>query len=185
MKLRSLVTTLLIVALLGVTLVAPVSATPAGQWLTGGIQFSAPTWGDLTIWQQYNVYQTNPSTHAAKGIVNWQIYSSTDGWRSINAKATCLAVAKQPDGSKVAVVVARLVSVRGWGGGLPGEHARFWVRDGGTPGSAGDQWMMQSYQWEPEWLEFWPANVPAPDCESFTPDEEPFNVEHGNLIIHR
>ena len=184
MKPKSVASTLMVVALLGVALVAPVSAAPPGPRLTGGIQFSAPGWGDLTIWQQYSVFQTDPSTHAAKGHVNGQIYSPTDGWRRIDAEATCLAVTEEPDGSKTAVVVAQLVSKRGWGAGELGEHARFWVRDGGTPGAAGDQWMTQSYQWEPEWLEFWPADEPAPDCESFIPDESPFAVNHGNLVIH-
>lgn len=182
MKYRSLVTTLMIVTLLGVPLVAPAAAASPDPQLTGGIQFSAPGWGDLTIWQQYGVRQVDPSTHEATGIVNWKIYSPTDGWRSIDARATCLAVTDQPNGSKTAVVVARLVSVQGWGGGKPGEHAKFWVRDGGTPGAAGDQWMMESFQWDP-WLEFWPDNVPAPNCESFSPDDAPFNVEHGNLVI--
>ena len=184
MKHKSVASTLMVVALLGVALAAPASAAPPGPRLTGGIQFSAPGWGDLTIWQQYSVFQMDSSTHAARGIVNWKIYSPTDGWRSIDARATCMAVTDQPDGSRTAVVVARLVSVRGWGAGEPGEHAKFWVRDAGTPGAAGDQWMMQSYQWEPEWIEFWPADVSAPDCESFTPDEPPFDVEHGNLVIH-
>ena len=184
MKHRSIVSTLLIVVVLSAALVAPAAAGSSGLKLTGGIQLSAPGWGDLTIWQQYNVQQVNAVTHAARGIVNWKIYSPNDGWRSIDARAICLAVTNQPDGSQTAIVVARLISVKGWGGGARGEYARFWLRDGGAPGSAGDQWMMQSYQWDPEWIEFWPADGAAPDCESFNPDEPAFNVEHGNLAIH-
>ena len=151
--------------------------------VTGGIQFFAEAWGDLRIWQQYSVHQVDPDTHAATGHVNWKIYSPTDGWRSIDARATCLAVTAELDGSKTAVVVARIVSKRGWGDGEPGEYARFWVRDGGTPGAKGDQWNNQSASLDP-WYEFWPANA-EPDCESFTPDQTtPFDVTAGNLVIH-
>ena len=184
MKSRTIAAMAIIVVLLGVGLMTTAAAASPSARVTGGIQFSAPDWGNLTIWQQYSVRQVAPDTHAAKGIVNWKIHSPTDGWRLIDARATCLAVTDQPDGSKTAVVVSQLVRVRGWGQGAPGEYARFWVRDGGTPGAAGDQWTSQSYQLEPEWIEFWPADGPAPDCESIFPDGPPFDVERGNLVIH-
>jgi hypothetical protein len=114
----------------------------------------------------------DPSTHAARGHLNWKIYSPTDGWRVIHASPTCLVVTEQTDSSKTAAVIAEAVSKRGWGAGEPGGYTRFWVRDRGTPGSTGDPWIMQSYQLAPEWLEFWPAD-----------DEAPFYVEHGNLVI--
>lgn len=79
--------------------------------------------------------------------------------------------------------MSRIVSRTGWGWGEPGEYAKFWVRDGGMPGGEGDQWIMQSYQFEPEWIEFWPADVPPPDCESFTPDEPEIAVKGGGLTI--
>jgi len=183
MKARIVLAVMLVI----VFLVATGTASAAGGTgkVTGGIQFFAPQWGNLTIWQQYSVHQTDPDTHAATGHVNWKIYSPIEGWRSIDALATCLAITEELDGSKTAVVVSRIVSKRGWGAGDPGEYARFWVRDGGTPGSAGDQWSNQSYDPFPEpWYEFWPADGPAPDCESFVPDAPPFDLTAGNLVIH-
>ena len=54
------------------------------------------------------------------------------------------------------------------------------MRDGGTPGSEGDQWGMAYYSFDP-FIEFFPADDPPP-CEYFTPDEL-IDIEGGDLVI--
>jgi hypothetical protein len=151
--------------------------------VTGGVVFPVPQWGDLRIWLRFSVHEVDPVIHAAEGQVNVQIYSPYEGWRRWEGVPVCVKAGGDEAGG-TAVMVIKITSKSGWGDGEPGEHAKFWVRDGGTPASEGDQWMTQSYQWEPEWKEFWPKDVPPPDCESITLDESPIDIEGGNLVIH-
>lgn len=184
MKKRALILLVLMVLPFMLGGSAPALADSPGK-ITGGVGFLVPQWGDLRIWIRLNVHEVDPGTHQAAGWCRWKIYSQDLGWRHVGARPTCV-VFGEGDDEGTAVLVAQIVSQRGWRSGdydEVGRYTKFWVRDGGTPGSAGDQWNMQSYQFDP-WIEFWPEDEP-PDCESFTPDEDPpIDVENGNLMIH-
>jgi hypothetical protein len=157
---------------------APALADSPGK-VTGLAYFPVPEWGDLRIWLSFDVREVNPLTHQATGMVHAQLYSPTDGWKRLDFRPECVVFGTDSD----AVFVVEILRKEGWGQGAPGEHGRWWVHDGGTPGKQGDQWMIESS--DPEnWIEYWPIDVPAPDCESFTPDQSPINVEEGNLVIH-
>jgi hypothetical protein len=164
----------------------------AHRKLTGGMFFVAD-WGDrYEVWQQYNVQETEPwvdehgIVHNAIGQVNYKIYNERmGGWRHVQTTPICIAFGEDLDGTSMAQVVLRIDGVRGWGWGEPGEHSIFYIRDGGTPGRDGDQWNMEYYQVNP-WIEFWPVDVPPPDCTSSRPDHMDlwWEISRGNLTIH-
>jgi hypothetical protein len=150
-------------------------------------------WGDrFEVWQRYEIQQTEPWVPGigvnARGKVNYQIYHEGMGWRRLQTTPICIAFGEDPaDGTPMATMVLRIDRVLGWGSGNPGEHTKFFIRDGGTPGAEGDQWSMQYYDWYPD--EFWPADEPPPDCtyEPEDPDakiESWWDISRGNLTIH-
>jgi hypothetical protein len=151
--------------------------------VTGGIYMFVPQWGDLRVWLTFDVHELDPDSHAATGIVRAQLFSPNDGWKRLDFRAECVKFDTDAQGKQTAVFIVEILRKDGWGQGLPGEHGRFWVRDGGTPGTQGDQWINQSYSLDP-WIEYWPTTLPAPDCESFTPDQPPPEVMASNLVIH-
>ncbi len=181
MKKRILIVLVLVTMFLIPGAPAPALADSPGK-VTGSAYFPVPDWGNLRIWLNFNVREVNPVTHQATGLVRAQLYSPTDGWKRLDFRPECVVFGTDSDGKKTAVFVVEILRKEGWGQGAPGEHGRWWVRDGGTPSKQGDQWMIQSYD-TPNWIEYWPKNIPAPDCESFTPDELPITVNHGNLVI--
>lgn len=142
---------------------------------------SPPEWyidPPLKIWMHYDVQQIGRSHHVS-GQVSWMMYSETDGWRYLDSRPTCMVIGEH-EGKPSAVIVTQIVERIGWGWGEPGEYAYFWVRDGGTPGSEGDQWGMAYYSFDP-FTEFYPANDPPP-CEYFTPFLQ-IAIEGGDLDI--
>jgi hypothetical protein len=191
MKKRVLLVLVLMAALvLGGSLIA--WADSYGK-LTGGMYFVAD-WGDkFEVWQEYNVHETEPwengdgIVHNARGHIDYKIFEEGLGWRRVKTTPICVAFSEDPDGTPMATVVVRLDRVEGWGWGEPGEHSKFFIRDGGTPGSNGDQWNMEYYQVRPEWIEFWPVDVPPPDCVSNIPENRDFwwDISRGNLVIHQ
>jgi hypothetical protein len=179
---------ILIALVLVAMFLIPGGSTPAladspGK-VTGLTYFSVPDWGNLRIWLSFDVREVNPVTHKATGLVLAQLYSPTDGWKRLALRPECVVFGKDSDGKKTAVFVVEILRKEGWGQGAPGEHGKWWVRDGGTPGKQGDQWLIQYYDPDPDnWTEYWPVTVPAPDCESFKSDDTPLNVARGNLVI--
>jgi hypothetical protein len=161
--------------------------------LTGAIYFVAGWEGeDWHVWQVYNVFETEPwvdeqgVTHNAKGQVNYWIYNEGLGWRYVRTKAVCVAFGEEPDGRRTATVVLQLRKIRGWGWGEPGEHSKFYLRNGIEPGREGDQWNMEYYQVDPEWIEFWPADAFPPACGCPIPGNMDvwWDLSGGNLTIH-
>ena len=71
------------------------------------------------------------------------------------------------EGAPAAAFVAEITRVSGWGQGVPGEYAYYWVRDGGTPARQGDQFAINYYSLDP-FYEFYPAGAP-PTGAYFTP----------------
>ena len=182
MKKRILIVLVLVAVFLIPGGPAPALAHSPGT-VAGSVYFPVPQWGDLQIWLDFDVREVNPVTHQATGLVRAQLYSPADGWKRLDLHPECVVFGTGPDGKKTAVFVVEILRKEGWGQGAPGEHGRWWVRDRGTPGKQGDQWMIQSYD-PVNWIEYWPIDVPAPDCASFTPDEKPIKVERGDLVIH-
>jgi hypothetical protein len=173
--------------------VSPTALAGSPKKLTGGMVFVAD-WGDrFEVWQRYDVHQIDPwiddngVLHNARGQVNYKIYNDNFGWRHVQTTAVCVAFGEDADGTPMATTVLRIDRVLGWGTGNPGEHTKFFIRDGGTAGRMGDQWSMQYYDWYPD--EFWPADELPPDCtyEPEDPDskiETWWDITRGNLTIH-
>jgi hypothetical protein len=151
--------------------------------ITGDFYFpSPPAWGvDLDIWLTLSIHEVDPSTGEARGNCNWRIYHEEWGWRELEAQLVSVAFGEH-DGAPAAAFVAEITAVSGWGQGVPGEYAYFWVRDGGTPARKGDQFAINYYSLDP-FYEFYPAGTP-PACTYFTPFLA-IDLAGGNLVIHQ
>jgi hypothetical protein len=186
----------LVIALLSVVVLVLVGgsvtalATSYGK-LTGGMYFVADWGGTYEVWQRYNIHETEPwwdeqgVRHNAVGHIDYKIYHEDWGWRRVDTIPVCIEFGVDTDGTPMATIVLQITRVEGWGHGEPGEHSKFFIRDGGTPGSAGDQWNMEYYQAEP-WIEFWPKDVPPPECSSSNPANMDYwwDISRGDLMIH-
>ena len=186
MKRRILILLVLVVALFAFTGSTSISSRRR-RGITGSVGFYVPEWGPpqargVRIWMHYNVREIGRKRRRASGQVSWMIYNELLGWRYVDSSPVCVVFGKH-EGKPAAVFVSRIVNKIGWGPGEPGEYAYYWVRDGGTPGSEGDQWGATNYQYEP-FIEFWPADDPPP-CKYFTPDHppQPISVQGGDLVI--
>jgi hypothetical protein len=156
---------------------SPVLADGPGG-ITGGVRFASPEWGVDQGWIRLTVHEVNPETQEAAGWVRWQEYNADGGWRHLSSQVICAAFGEDAgEDGQTAVFVVQVTSKRGWGALEPGQHVKFWVHDGGTPGSAGDEWSTL----------FWPADddysVPACGYE-WVPVEYRVAVTGGNLVIH-
>jgi len=175
MKKRIFIGVSVLVALLTVVglLTAQAKASPK---VTGDVGFES--WGmeiDLT----FSVKESNPGTHAASGKVTAKAASDYLEYVPI-----CVTFTKDETGLPIAVMVLKVTQTTRTdvGTGKIGEYGMWMVRDGGTPGTNGDQWTVQSYQDEP-WIEYWPANDKPPGCEDFNSNGAQ-DVDEGNLVIH-
>jgi hypothetical protein len=151
----------------------------APRGITGGINFAAPEWGVDRGWIWFNVHEVDPETNLARGGVNWVEYNADDGWRRLSSKVTCVAFGEDVgEDEQTAVFVVQVTRKRGWGPLEPEQYVKFWVRDGGTPGTEGDEWGTP----------FWPVDdlddtVPACDYEVLSPDYR-VPVSGRNLVLH-
>jgi len=174
---------------------SPTLADGGSGKITGGVNFPAiPEWGDFWLWFRFSVHETEPwdddgYTVNADGRISWQIYSGEgiggEHWRRLTATPVCVTFDEDTEGNPTAVVVAQITSQSGYkfvDYDEVGRYAKFWVRDGGTPGSEGDLWNVQSYQFPDE---FWPEDDP-PSCDHalYKPGQQAADVENGNLAIH-
>jgi hypothetical protein len=178
--------TLFIVSLLAAALLVPWGTVPAAagahRKITGDFYFeSPPAWGiDLDLWITLDVHEVDATTGEARGHCSWRIYHEGMGWRELEGELVSVAFGEH-EGAPAAAFVSRITSATGWGQGLPGEYAYFWVRDGGTPARKGDQFAINYYSLDP-FYEFYPVGDP-PVCAYFTPFLA-IDILDGNLVIH-
>ena len=185
MKKRIISGTLVLATLLIVVglLIAQAKRIPK---VTGDVGFDS--WG-MEIQLTFDVKETDPVTHQAMGKVTAKAAEDY-----LEFVPICISFG-QEDGKPNAIMVLKVTQTTrsDVGMGLIGEYGKWMVLDGGTPGSNGDQWTVQSYQpptnletWE-GWIEYWPADGEPPGCEDFSPnpvsDTAQYVVE-GNLFIH-
>lgn len=136
--------------------------------ISGSVAFDAPPeWGqEFDLWIDFDLQEVNASNHRATGEISWRIWSEAYGLRELKTHPSCVLfgedVGEDPD---TAIVVTRIQQLEGWGDGLPGEYAYWWLRDGGD--SENDQMAMLDYSADP-WYEFFPKGKP-PTCEYFEP----------------
>ena len=159
----------------------------APRMLTGDVGFFVPEWGNAVIKMTFDVHEANLVSHAASGIVTVQL-NSDYGSKNLSFAPTCMYFGEDNTSKPTLILVMKVTetTVTEAGTGLVGEYAKWLVRDGGTPGSKGDEITIKSYQLDPTWIEYWPAGSP-PDCTTFesTPGYEyPIPVKEGNLTIH-
>jgi hypothetical protein len=153
--------------------------------VTGGVGLEPPDWGDyFRVWIEFNVHQSNPSTYEADGTITARVYNPTLGWKRLWFKAECVSFGKV-DGKPAATLVAKIERREGWDNistaGDPGEYLKWQLIDGGTPGSRGDVWRLQYYDYG-HFVEYWPT-YPDGGCDNFRADETNY-VDYGNLVIH-
>jgi hypothetical protein len=153
--------------------------------VTGGVGLEPPDWGDyFRVWIEFNVHQLNPSTYEADGVIRARVYNPTFGWKHLWYKAECVSFG-EVNGKPAATLVAKIERREGWNdiptAGKPGEYLKWQLIDGGTPGSRGDVWRLQYYDYA-NFVEYWPM-YPDGGCNDFVADETNY-VDYGNLVIH-
>ena len=182
MRKRVLLTLSMLALVLGLFGGSTAVLAHAHRKITGDFYFEAPPeWGiDLDLWITLNVHELDPITGEAKGNCSWKMYHEEMGWRELEADLVSVAFGEH-EGAPAAAFVSKITSASGWGQGVPGEYAYFWVRDGGTPARRGDQFGINYYSLDP-FYEFFPAGDP-PDIAYFTPFLA-IDILDGNLVIH-
>jgi hypothetical protein len=165
------------VLLLGGT--APAAADEISG-VTGGINM-APPWGH--VWIEFSVHQVDPSSGEATGMIMARVDNPVRGTKHLWYEPKCVSFT-EVGGKPAAILVATIVRREGWeaypGAGDPGEHLKWRVVDGGTPGVEGDLWSLQWYQ--PGVKEYWPADS-QPSCSDYQATGT-LLVTYGNLVIH-
>ena len=188
MKKCALITLSLVVLVLVLTGSAP-SLASSSHSARGHVAFHADWAGGMDIFIDFDVREVNPATHRARGTVSWRIWHPWhedfpfEGWRYLDARASCVAISEDNDGNHSAILVSRIVRKTGWGQGEPGEYAYWWLNDS----EAGDQQAINYYRQddpatpEDEWYEFFPRGKP-PKCAPF-PFVFSSDFELGDLAI--
>jgi hypothetical protein len=188
MKRLALITITVVLSVLLLAGSAP-SVAESSRGLRGHVAFGTQWAGGMDIFIDFHVREVNPITHRAVGAVSWRIWHPWhedfpfEGWRYLEARASCVAFHEDVNGSRSAILVSRIVRKTGWGQGEPGEYAYWWLHDSET----GDQLAINYFQHddpltpEDEFYEFFPRGKP-PKCERF-----PFvfwsDLEIGDLAI--
>lgn len=171
------------------TFLLPSSTSPAFakriSRVTGGVGLEPPDWGDyFRVWIELNVHQLDPSTYEANGKIRARVYNPTLGWKRLWYNVECVSFS-EVDSKPAATIVAIIERRVGWDdvptAGNPGEYLKWQLIDGGTPGSRGDVWRLQYYDYD-NYVEYWPM-YPDGGCSDFRADETNY-VDYGNLVIH-
>jgi hypothetical protein len=130
------------ISLLGVLLVTPLYAKES-QKITGGVFYqmlfgALPPTVDRTAdsWAEFSI-NANPETGDVKGTYRWRAYNPITGWLSSFVEVECVSFGSDETGNYA--VFSGLVTGGSWED-LHGMYTAIWVRDGGTPGSEGDEW---------------------------------------------
>jgi hypothetical protein len=149
--------------------------------LTGDAYYYVSEWGGVEIWADYSIKERDPAAGSAKGDIQVTVYDPWNGLKTLVFVPECVKF----EGNTVTVVL-EVVQKTGAGNGQVGEHAKWQLVDGGSPGAGQDAFTIINYQLDP-WIEYWPEGVPAPNCSSFEPVagwELPITVTSGNLTVH-
>jgi hypothetical protein len=159
---------ILILMMIMVILLAAIPMTQAktSRGISGSVSFPAPPeWGvELDLWIDFDLREVNASTHRATGEIDWRMWNEELGWRQLDSHPVCVLFGEDVgEDADTVIVVTRIQQKEGWGDGLPGEYAYWWLRDDGD----NDQMAILDYSYDP-WYEFFPRGK-APDCEYFTP----------------
>lgn len=155
---------------------AAVQAKPP-RMLTGDTYFYVAEWYGVEIWTSFEIRETNPINGAAVGTVQATIYDPWNGWKSLIFSPECANFAEHD-----MTIVMEIQQKTGDGNGEVGEHAKWQIVDGGSPGRQKDSLTIFNYQEDP-WIEYWPVGTPAPSCTSSDSSSTIF-VTKGNLTIH-
>lgn len=151
------------------------------RMLTGDTYFYVAEWGGVEIWTIYNIKEVDPTTGTARGTIRATVYDPWNGWKSLVFVPECVKFTEDR-----VTVVMEITQKTGMGNGEVGEHAKWQIYDGGSPGIGKDAFTIINYQLDP-WIEYWPVGAVAPDCATFDPVpgwETPVFVTAGNLTIH-
>lgn len=155
---------------------AAVQAKPP-HMLTGDTYFYVADWGGVEIWTTFEIKETNPINGTAAGRVQATVYDPWYGWKSIVFIPECVSFT-----AHAVNIVMEIQQKTGEGNGEVGEHAKWQIVDGGSPGILKDSLTIINYKEDP-WIEYWPVGVDAPNCTS-SDTVVPIFVAKGNLTIH-
>ena len=167
-----------VISIFLVTSIGPfaVQAKPP-RMLTGDTYFYVAEWGGVEIWTMYEIKETDPISGAAVGTVQAKVYDPWNGWKSLVFSPECVNFT-----AHAVTMVMEIQQKTGEGNGEVGEHAKWQIVDGGSPGRQNDSLTIINYQEDP-WIEYWPVGVAAPSCTS-PGTGAPIFVTEGNLTIH-
>ena len=173
--------TLMLVLILLLLLAAiPVAQAKTGRQIVGSVAFPSPAeWGvDLDLWIDFDLQEASMSNHKATGEITWRIWDEDIGWRVTRTHPSCVLFGEDVgEDPNTAIIVTRIQQTEGWGDGLPGEYAYWWVHDNGD----NDQFAVLDYSLDP-WYEFFPRGKP-PVCVYFEPWLK-IDMGDGLEIIH-
>jgi hypothetical protein len=144
--------------------------------ITGGF-FSVDFFGIDRGQFTFNIHEVDKATGEARGSAHWKEYREDLGLRRVRAYPVCVDFGEY-QGQPAAVFVVKVYSIDGWQDPVEfeGELFKFWVLDGGTPGTKGDAWSTIG-PWPPT------DNLEDYGCAYEDPAFQ-FPVNGGNLVVH-
>jgi hypothetical protein len=166
MKNRISILLVLIISLLMLGGTASAGADAARK-VTGGFQWWFP---GFHAWAEVNVHEVAPGE--AKGSINIKEYDEELGWRRWKGHPVCVAFGETEAGEPAASFVVQIDRIRGWGPGMPGQFAKLWGKDSGSPAPKDEVGLI-----------VWPPVDDQPDCGYEFPWAQ-WPSQAGNLVIH-
>jgi hypothetical protein len=202
MKKRTMIISIVIVTLLAVLVAGTGLANPRQLYkITGDSYTLMENWGNTEIWTTVFA-QEDPLTGEPKGKFTIRITNPfVEGERYYETSPVCMNLYQDDLGTSWAIVVHQISEdgVSGFGPGLPGEYAKWKIKDTGEPGGHGDSFSLAyecfDAKFEPTcdidgdgipddyYDEFWPADDDPPACDD-NGFVDTIPVEEGNLVIH-
>ncbi len=188
MKRRMLAACVLVAILIVASASVPVAADSPSK-ITGGVDFPMQIYtGEIvTSSAMFSIQEVNPETHEARGNYRWWV--KQDGVADhLTVDVTCV-IFSETDPTE-ATFGGRVTRLTNWPEQMQClQYALVHVRDGGTPGSAGDAIAFSFGDCQPGY-------TCDPGCDLCDPDPKdcPCPTVHttdwipvtaGNLVIHR
>lgn len=202
MNTRTVILSIVLVTLLALSAAGIALANPRQFYkITGDSYTLMEQWGNTEIWTTVFA-KADPVTGVPKGEFTVLITNPyVEGERYYETTPVCMNFYQDDLGTSWAIVVHRITEdgVSGFGPGLPGEYAKWKIKDTGEPGGRDDSISLAYECFDPNfgitcdldgdgepdasYDEFWPADGEPPACDD-NGFENTLPVDEGNLVIH-